>query len=174
MNLLFNNDESGFTLLEALIALLLSSMIMLFLGTSILQLSKINELLITDAQTLATAKTRIKGNRQIEWHLFLNQLENYLENTQLISHTFDSLVVEENNLGNQGATLVKYSCAKTGNLNFCRSKNNGYHEMLTDIKRFNLTIDQQQLTLYFVFKNGEEYKGRMWIDSWNEENPEKE
>lgn len=174
MNTLLNSDEAGFTLLEALITLLLSSMIMLFLSTSILQVNKIHELIITHSQTLATSKTTVKGNRQIEWHLFLNQLEGYLENTQLISHTFDSFTVQEESQGNPQDNRIKYGRAKTGYQNFCRSKSNGYNEMLTDIEKINVDIDQQWLILSFVFRNGEQYTGRMWVESWGERNLEKE
>lgn len=166
MRVYLRTDESGFTLLESLIALMLSSMIMLFLCTSIQQLNKLNELVIRDAQVVASAKSKVKGSRQIEWHLFLNQLEGYLEGTELVSFTSESLIVTEQKL-DRGK--VKYERAKTGNRGFYRSKNNGNDTMLTDIKRLYLEVDGQCLQLHFIFQNNEEYKGRIWVESWDTE-----
>lgn len=169
MKLFLNSSESGFTLLEALIALMLSSVILLFLSSGIMQLNSINELVIANAQSISSSKSKIKGSRQIEWHLFLNQLEGYLENTQLIDYTSDSITVMEENLESNESINIKYGRSKTGYENFNRSKNNGYNAMLTDIKNFNIVVDEQWLILSILFKNDEEYKGRIWVESWKEE-----
>lgn len=161
------NNESGFTLLEALIAVMLSSLIMLFLCTGIRQLSTINELIVMEAQTVPSSKLRIKGNRQVEWHIFLNQFERFLENTTFVRATARSLVVKENN------TEVEYRQARTGTRNFCRSKHNGYDAMLTEIKQFHIEVEGQWLLLHFTFQNNQEYKGRIWVESWGKENNSK-
>lgn len=168
MKVPLKSNESGFTLLEALIALMLSSVILLFLSAGLLQLTKFNELIVTGAQTMSIRETRVKGNRQIEWHLFLNQLEGYLEDSHLVSSTIDTLVVEEESGGDQPNT-VKYGRAKTGQRNFFRSNKSGYNALLTDVRSFHLKVDDQWLILNFLFQNGEEYKGRIWIESWKEE-----
>lgn len=169
MKLFLNNSESGFTLLESLIALMLSSVILLFLSSGIMQLNNINELVIADAQAISTAKSKIKGSRQIEWHLFLNQLEGYLKNTQLMNYTSDTIIVMEEDFESTESNMIKYGRSKTGNQNFYRSNNNGYNAMLTDIKKVNLTVDNQWLILSFLFQNDEEYNGRIWVQSWKEE-----
>lgn len=166
MIVFLKNDESGFTLLEALIAVMLSSIILLFLCSSIQHLNRVNELIIADAQTISSSKTKIKGSRQIEWHLFLNQLKRYLEDTELVNSTPRSIIVKEKNAGN---IQTKYGRSEVGYQSFYRSKNNGYNAMLTDIKTFHLEIEEQWLLLNFTFQNEENYKGRIWIESWKTE-----
>lgn len=174
MRVYLKNSEAGFTLLEALIAMMLSSAILLLLSTSIQQLSQINKLIIADAQFVSTEKSKIRGSRQVEWHLFLNQLEGYLENTELISSTSRSLVVLEKTAGSVNPLKIKYEQSKTGYRSFSRSKNNGHNAMLTDIKSFHLIVDGQWLLLSFTFQNDEEYQGRIWVESWEEKShPEK-
>src|SRR5699024_6624881 len=68
-------NESGFTLLEALIVLMMSSSIMLLLVGGLLQITKINQKIIDDSQFIEETVETVAGDRQIEWHLFLNQLE---------------------------------------------------------------------------------------------------
>ncbi len=166
MRVSLKNNESGFTLFEALLAVMLSSVILLFLCTSIQQLKKINELIIADAQTNLSVKSKVKGSRQIEWHLFLKQLERYLEDTELVNSTPYTLVVKEKNAGNME---TKYGRNESGYRSFYRSKNNGHNILLTDIKRFSLEVTGGWLQLHFIFRNNEEYSGRIWIESWKKE-----
>lgn len=165
-----NRQESGFTILETLIALMLSSITLLFLSSLMLQLTKIHELVIADAQPLSISKDRIRGSRQIEWHIFLNQLERYLEDTNLIDHTFDSFTITEGlDVGNS-LSPIQYGRARSGSQNFYRSNNRGYNEMLTGIQEVYLEIDNQWLMLNVSFQNDESYEGRIWVESWKEEN----
>lgn len=170
MKVSLKNNESGFTLLEALIAMMLSSIIVLFLGSNLQQLNKINELVIADAQFVLTAKSKVKGSRQIEWHMFLNQLERYLENTELVSSTTQSIIVNEEKAGHTDYTRTKYGRSETGYRSFYRSKNNGHNAMLTEVQSFRIEVDGQWLLLNFSFQNDEEYKGRIWIESWEQKN----
>lgn len=167
MRVYLKSKEAGFTLLETLISVMVSSVILLLLTASIQQLQKMNERVITDAQSILSSKAKVKGSRQIEWHMFLNQLEKYLEETEFVEFTADSITVKEPDVEN---TLVKYGRSKTGSRSFYRSKNNGHNILLTDIKRFYLAVDAQWLELRFIFQNNEEYKGRIWIESWGKEN----
>lgn len=160
------NNESGFTLFEALLAVMLSSVILLFLCTSIQQLKNINERIIGDAQTNLSAKSKVKGSRQIEWHLFLKQLERYLEDTKLVSSTSYSLIVKEESDKN---IETKYGRTESGYRSFYRSKNNGHNILLTDIKRFSLEVNGEWLHLHFTFQNNEEYSGKIWVGSWKKE-----
>lgn len=169
MRVNLKNEEAGFTLLEALIAIMLSSVILLFMGASLQQLNKINERVIADAQFVSSVKIKVRGSRQIEWHIFLNQLEGYLENTELVDFNSQSFMVNEENPGSQKASRVKYGRSRTGYLNFYRSKDNGHNAMLTDIRRFQLALDGQWLLLNFTFQNNEKYCGRIWVESWTEE-----
>lgn len=168
MKVCLRNEEAGFTILEALIALMLSSVILLFLGTSLQQLNKINQLVIADAQFVTSEKLKVRGSRQVEWHMFLNQLEGYLQDTEFVAADSQSFRVNEY-FGSEKPSRVKYGCSRSGSLRFYRSKDNGHNIMLTDIKRYQLTVDGQWLILYFTFYNNEKYCGRIWVESWAEE-----
>ncbi len=165
-----NRQESGFTILETLIALMLSSITLLFLNSLMLQLTKIHELVIADAQPLAMSRDRIRGSRQIEWHIFLNQLEKSLEDTNLINYTFDSFTITEGEDTGKYLPPIQYGRALSGSQNFYRSNNRGYNEMLTGIQDVYLEIDHQWLILDVRFQNDESYQGRIWVESWKEEN----
>jgi len=162
------NKEQGFTLLEALIALMLSSMIILLLSGGLLQMDKIREVIISDAQLVADASGTVEGDRQIEWHLFLNQLENHLEGSTPHNVQANEMNVEEWDEKTQKYINVRYGVAKTSNNNFIRD-NRGYNRILSGISNYTLTRQGGLLLLDFTFQNGENYKGRIWIDSWAEE-----
>lgn len=163
--------EAGFTLLEALISLMLTSMIILLLSTSITQAGSIQEVLINDSEESGKNSDLVQGDRQIEWHLFLNQLENYLKGTKNPYVTRLYFTVEEWDEERDRYVTIRYE--RRGLLeNFTRSKIGGTNRMLTGIN--NLEFEQQGgwLLLKFQFKTGEEYLGRVWVDSWIEEEEE--
>jgi len=162
------NKEDGFTLLEALIALMLSSMIILLLSGGLLQMDKIRDVIISDSQVVADASGTVEGDRQIEWHLFLNQLENHLDGTNPRDVAASEMSVEEWDEETQKYINVRYGVAKTSTSNFIRD-NRGYNRMLSGISNYTLTRQGGLLLLDFTFQNGENYKGRIWIDSWAEE-----
>lgn len=163
-----NMNEGGFTLLESLIALMISSVILLLLTSILAQLNKVNELIIKDAQIVTSSESKIYGSRQIEWHIFLAQLEAYLKNTKLVESTAHQLIVIEKDEKNGKEQNIRYGQAMTGYQNFYRRSNNGYHEMLTAINSFELKVDGNCLELIFKFQNGELYKGKVWVDDWQE------
>jgi len=159
------NKKDGFTLLEALIALMLSSMIILLLSAGLLQMNKIKEVIISDSQLVSANSDVIEGDRQIEWHLFLNQLENYLEGTKLRYVREREMSVSEWD-EDEGKNVVVYY---RGGGNFARAKTNGYNRLLSGISHYTLARQEGLLLLDFTFLNGENYKGRIWIDSWAKE-----
>lgn len=169
MKVTSNMNDSGFTLLESLLALMLSMTILLLLVSGILQLGKIHELVVSEAQTISSSANRVFENRQIEWHIFLNQLENNLKNTKLISHSSNQIQVIEINKKNGKEQNIRYGQAYTGNKNFYRNNNNGYNEMLTGIQTFHLNVSADYLTLLFTFQNGEQYEGMLRIENWRED-----
>ncbi|MGO2963215.1 MAG: competence type IV pilus minor pilin ComGF [Carnobacterium maltaromaticum] len=78
-----NNFIAGFTLLEALVATFI-----LFICVSILSLSLQNYQRIREV----TFK-----NRQLEWHLFLNQFEEEVKNTSLVKIEVEKVVFNRDN-----------------------------------------------------------------------------
>jgi len=163
------DKENGFTLLEALIALMLSSTIILLLSGGLLQMDKIRGTIISDSQLAADASGTVEGDRQIEWHLFLNQLENYLEGSNPRYVQTSGMRVEEWDEERQRFVEVRYGVTQSSISNFMRSSSRGYNRMLSGISDYTLTKKDHLLLLDFTFKNGENYKGRIGIDSWAKE-----
>lgn len=160
------NDESGFTLLEALISLGITAVILLTFTAALNQIKSLNATMSSSAQSLAYDTDDIKGDRQIEWHIFLAQLETYLTDTKLLSFTSKEIVVNELNENGTAYERVRYHRTDTGARNFRRSKNNGHNALLTDIDTYRLDVNGGWLFLNFTFRNGESYTGRIWIETW--------
>lgn len=159
-------NEAGFILLESLLALMLSSVTLLVLTATVSQLQQMRDLIIQDAQTVPTAKSIIYGSRQVEWHLFLTQLENYLQGTKLQRYNSYEITVSEIIDGKE--QNVRYGQALSGNLNFYRRNNNGYNELLTNITKMQLDVSGDCFNLACEFQNGEHYEGSIWINGWQE------
>lgn len=164
------NDEKGFTLLEAMIVLMLTSSILLLLTGSLLQANSINQKMVSDAQFYPETQNTVSGDRQIEWHIFLNQLENYLQGTFNPKVSRSYLEVSENDESLDRPKQVIYKQPDSGNRRtLLQYKNNGNVRMLTSIEKPGFSKDGGWLILNFKFRNGETYTGRIWVDSWIEE-----
>lgn len=163
------NKEAGFTLLEALVALSLSAMILLLFTSSFIQTKAISDTIVTDSQNLAYQNKNIRGDRQIEWHIFLNQLEQQLTNTELVDFKVDEFTVQEWNEAHTKKETVRYHRTSGGTRSFRRSKSNGHNAMLMDIEKMNFIKNKTCLFLNITFRNGENYRGRIWIESWEED-----
>ena len=163
--------QTGFTLLEALIALLISSLVMLLLSSGIIAAGKMKETLIHDSQSVTDRSHLVSGNRQIEWHLFLNQMEKYLEHTKNPQVFQEHILLEEWEEETNKYVDTRYDQRGSKN-NFIRSKNKGNNRMLTGIRTVRLKQKGGWLLLDFTFRNGENYQGKVWVYSWSEENTE--
>lgn len=169
MKLNLIKNESAFSLLESLLALMLSSLILLLLNITVAQLSKIEDLLVLNNQSITSSSRKIRASRQIEWHIFLAQFESYLKDTKLLSWNKRKITVEELDKTTGKLVKVSYQRALSGNLNFYRNKNNGYNELLMGIKDYQLEVIENCLILSFIFQNGEEYEAKIWVESWLKE-----
>lgn len=166
------NTEEGFTLLEALIALMLSSLIIVLLTGGILQTRKMNEVLISDAQNLEESSIKILNDRQIEFHLFLNQFEMYLQGSINPNVSKNFVEIQEWDEPSKKYERVRYHIPFTNTRNFTRVKNGGNHRMLTEMKTISLERNGGWLNVEVTFLNLEKYTGRIWVESWLEKETE--
>lgn len=164
----------GFTLLEAIVSLLVSSFTLLLVIGSLNQIKVMNASTIVQGQPTASAREYVVVDRQIEWHLFLNQLNNQLENSKFIELSNSQLVTSEWDDALKREVKVYYNQAKTGKRNFRRSKNNGNHTLLTNLQKYRLMKNEGWFYLDFTFKNGQNYKAKLWIESWVDLSDEKD
>lgn len=162
------NTEEGFTLLEALIALMLSSLIVVLLSGGILQIRKMNEVLVSDAQSLEESSIKVLNDRQMEFHLFLNQLELYLQETINPNVGKNFIELQEWDEPSKKYERVRYHIPFTNTRNFTRVKNGGNHRMLTEMKTISLNRSGGWLSIEVIFLNSEKYAGRIWVETWLE------
>lgn len=168
------STEEGFTLIEALIALMISSLIIVFLTGSILQIKKINDVFLSDAQSSERSQTLIANDRQMEFHIFLNQLEFYLQGTTdaTVGESYISLM--EWNEAGKLYERIRYQLPMSNAHNFTRVKKGGNHRMLTEVANLLMKKDGGWLSVQVKFLNAEVYKGRIWVESWVENEIEEE
>lgn len=161
--------QDGFTFLEALISLVISSMVLLLVTSGIVQAKKLKETLILDSAP-TTTQTTISADRQIEWHLFLNQLEVYLAETNNPKVSKNAVMVDEWDNESGRYDTISYLRPDSNRTVLIRRKNNGNHRLLTGIETIEFTLkNKATLILDVKFRNGESYTGRIWVDSWEEQ-----
>lgn len=142
-------NQEGFTLLEILISLSITSLCFLLLSIGVVQIKELNH--------------TIKTDKQIEWHLFLNQLDHYLIDSRFTSNTSTILRVEERVDGQLQDVRYQKSGTK-----FIRRLNGGNQPLLMDIQTINITKHKDSILIKGIFDNGETYKARIWVNSWDE------
>ena len=163
------NNEEGFTLLEALISLLISTFSLFIITTTLLQASTLKETLVADTLYPYHNRVTITSDRQIEWHIFLNQLEMYLENTINPRVYNRRLVVDELNDEYGVYSEVSYQMPSNSTRVFIRRLNNGYQPMLIGASEINLRREEEGWVIIENTFNGEDYYyGRIWVESWIE------
>ena len=163
------NNEEGFTLLEALISLLISTFSLFLITTTLLQASTLKETLVADTLYPYHNRVTITSDRQIEWHIFLNQLEMYLENTINPRVYNRRLVVDELNDEYRVYSEVSYQMPSNSTRVFIRRLNNGYQPMLIGASEINLRREEEGWVVIENTFNGEDYYyGRIWVESWIE------
>lgn len=166
------NDDAGFTLLEALISLMVSSMVLLLLAAGIIHIDTINNHFASDADSLTDLSQVIYEDRQIEWHSFLNQLAYNLDNSKnpiVRSHAFS---LDEWDREEHQYYTVRYDRSSVERRSFLRYKNNGNTRMLSNVYLPTFKQEGGWLILDFSFRNGESHRGRMWLDNWTEKDAE--
>lgn len=163
------SKQDGFTLLEALISLAISSLVLLLLTSGIVQTSKIRDILVNDSQKSQDSWEVISGDRQLEWHLFINQLEHYLQGTKNPRITTNGFVVDEWDEGINRFTDVWYVRLDINRTIFIRRKSSGNQRLLTGLATVHFKEDKEGwLSLKVEFQNGEIYEGKVWVESWSE------
>ncbi|WP_169333943.1 competence type IV pilus minor pilin ComGF [Allofustis seminis] len=153
------NQQSGFTLLEALVALLITSTIFLLMASGIFQ-GKL-------AQPLA------EDQEQIEWHLFLNQWEAYLNDAEFEKLTRRQLTTKEKAKNKKKSETFTYK--KSGQA-FVRTKNygGGYQPLLLNVAYVEFARVQGQIEITVSFINGKTRVGKIYVESWEDFSDEKQ
>lgn len=166
-------NEKGFTLVEALLSLFVTTAIIFFLSTGLIQSRVIKKELVTDSTSINQNADTVSGERQIEWHLFLNQLEFYLENSRNPQAQSDLFLVEEWDEAVGEYNLVRYRRPSTNLRVLIRSKRGGNQYMLMGANRIRFELAENGwLIVTNSFDGVKEFEGRIWVKSWIEEHLE--
>lgn len=144
---------------------MVSSLVLLLLTGGLLQIIAIRKTMTSYAQEVSNNTEMIKGDRQVEWHIFLNQLEYHLQGTYEPEAQGSTLTVKEKMNTTQGYRIVRFK-RDTNNVNFSKQLNSGNERMLTSIRSLQLNVENEWLILEVTFLNGEKYTGKINVDSW--------
>lgn len=145
-------SEEAFTLLEVMVALSITSLVFMLLSVSVTHFK--------------STKEKVEVDRQLDWHLFINQMEYYMNNSELILVSSNRLVVKEIEPRTSSSMTAEYIKV---NRNFIRRVNNGTQPMLMDIKDVSFHKKSSNITITSEFNNGEQYQARIRVNSWDED-----
>ncbi|MFC6463833.1 competence type IV pilus minor pilin ComGF [Marinilactibacillus sp. GCM10026970] len=149
------SHEKGFTLIEVLLSLSIVSLCVVLLSFFTSQSKSLQD--------------RINTDRQLEWHLFLNQTEYELEGSTRVSVDSDNLSVEKENKQGHKET-IKYQ--KYLSLLRRQVGGEGHQPMLTDLKSLQFKTKENKVTITVKFNNEETYSAVFDIPVKSEEESE--
>lgn len=140
-------NERGFTLLEVIIALAVTAGSVLLFSLALTQIGH--------------ARDKVNDDRQIEWHLFLNQLEYDLRDKTFIDSQPNRFRMQGHNETTGALETYTYSFYKDL---IRRSVNGmGHQPMLMRARSFTVDQSGEQLKLNVVFDNEEAYTARLKV-----------
>lgn len=169
MRFIYQNEE-GFTLIEALLSLVVTSFIVLFLTIGIMQTQVFKEKIISDSMMISHDQNIVSGDRQIEWHLFINQLEYFLQGSKNPVAQSDLLVVEEWDQDSKIFKITRYRRPRDTRRVLIRSKMDGTDYFLLGAHRVNFKLeDGGWLVVTNSFDGVKEYQGKIRVSSWIDE-----
>lgn len=146
------NKEEGFTLLEVLLTLSIMSICVFFFSLALTQFK--------------TVRASVKDDRQIEWHLFLNSMENDMKESELRQMTQTSLSVYTVDEKTNKRVSVTYRLSGD---EMIRSVTGGYEPILINVSKAQFDkLTDQRVRLNVTFYNGEEFTANIKV---NEANP---
>lgn len=150
-------NNKGFTLLESIIALLVFALCFSLFSLAVKQVQSIHNVQQSD--------------RQLEWHLFLNQFEFDLKENQLKEVTKEQVVF--NQYSEKTGVTEKVSYKRKGQKIIRQVDSQGYQPMLMKLHTLNFKLNGKFLAIQVEFMNGETYQSQINLKDHIEE-PENE
>lgn len=136
--------SNGFTLLESLVALLMLSGVLLLLSSLIQHAHKMEQAL--------------SGYHQLEWEIFLLQLDNEMADVKYIATTQREIHGEvKNEDGKMASVLIKKDKYR-----LIKSQSNGYQPLLTGVSKFVCQENNHGVDFVVTFTDGKQKEGT-WI-----------
>ncbi|MFO8068432.1 MAG: competence type IV pilus minor pilin ComGF, partial [Alkalibacterium sp.] len=141
-------QEQGFSLLEVIITLSIISSCVLLFSLAISQ--------------IGSTRAAVKDDRQIEWHLFVNQLEFELTGSAGVRTSRDKLVFEKFDVEDQKMKTISYERYYKIIRRQVGSK--GHQPILLEVSSIAFSIFEQTLAIDVVFSNGETYSAQFRVN----------
>lgn len=142
-------NNKGFTLVESLFALMVNSLVLLLVGTTL--------------QTMLKTEDFMENQKQnIEWHIFLNQVENDVTDKKMTKVLPYEVILEEN----QTKDKITYTLS-AAKIRWLRN-GTGYVPMLNEVKNVKFHEIENGLLIESHFKNGQILRGSMAIEKKKE------
>lgn len=141
-------DQKGFTLIEALVALFILVLCIALLNVVTTQYKTIRKQTFED--------------RQLEWHMFLNQFEYSLEGLVLVNTKPNELQFKLLDEKCQFKEMVYYE--KYDNLVRRRTGSGGHHPMLMKVESINFVQKNSFLEITVTFLNQETYHAQLGVE----------
>lgn len=159
-------DKKGFTLLETLFALLVTSLTVLLLSQT-----------TNSAKQIAAA---YQSNTQLDWHIFLNQIEYDFENSKnfrvekVRNHSkilYDRWYEDE---GRYQTNSIEFYTSGGESMLRQRVNNRGHQPILMNVRSFQALFEEdiQEVIIQIKFKSGESYEAYLSTQTKMENVPE--
>lgn len=146
-------NNKGFTLLESVIALLVFALCFSLFSMAVKQVQSIH-----NAQ---------QSDRQLEWHLFLNQFEYDIKELKLKEVTEEEVVFKRYIADTGEAEYISYKRTLQKLLRKVNYK--GYQPMLMKLRKVNFKLNGNFLVVQVEFINGETYQSQINLKDHIEE-----
>lgn len=137
------SKNSGFTLLECLVALLMLSGVLLLFSSLIQHAHKMEQ--------------SLSGYHQLEWEIFLLQLDNEMENVTYKQSSRGEIVGETESEGRTVTVVIN-----TVNKKIVKHQSGGHQPLLTGVKEFVCQENNQGVDFHVTFTDGKQKSGT-WI-----------
>ena len=151
---LFPLKNQGFTLLESVVSLYVLVLCVSLIGFTASQYQTIRKQTFLD--------------RQLEWHLFLNQFEYEIKDLVFKDTTENKVRFEEWNAGKLSRIIVYQKDLKKANL-IKTTDSGGYQPLLMKVSKVTFIKKDDFLVIQAVFSNKEKYKAQIKIPQQLEE-----
>lgn len=105
---------------------------------------------------IKTVRANVKDDRQIEWHLFLNQMEKDIRGTEFLNVTEKRLTVVKFNVSKDASERITYE--RFGSMIRRRVGGDGHQPMLTQVSMSEfILLTKNKVKLTVTFDNGEKF-----------------
>lgn len=148
-----SDSEEGFTLIETAVSLSIISVCVFFFSIAVTQTRSV--------------QAHLKDDRQMEWHMYINQLEYDMMDTVIDRVGVTSLHYKKGNPTSGKLEVISHSTY--GELVRRQVDDKGHQPMLTEVDTYRLALDGNRLTLTVTFETGDRFTAYLKVNRESKE-----